>query len=221
MHVLLDHISSVIVASLLFLSLIAVMHRSRQNTIELQVGQMIEEQAFSFARTVERDLENIRSGQQTLLALGRTEECLIERDGAGNTTRLLFPTLDRPDAGVASAIVHIEYRLVPDDTTTIEVAGTRRPVYRVERRRKINDLTYVDDGASGNFITRFDIGMVEEGAIGAPSGLLLELCPDNLDRVQVDFQVAVPTVEYESADKKSTTRFNVVRYGTTVYTQNR
>ncbi len=221
MHVLLDHISAVIVATVLFISLIAVVNRNRQNTVELQIGQMVEKQAFSFARTIERDLENMRSKEQTETTLGRPEECFLERDAAGNVTHLLFPTLEDPSAGVASNIVHVEYRLIAEDSTTIDVHGAFMQVYRMERRRKINDLTYIDDGGSGSFITRFTIGMVSEGAVAAPSGLLVETCPENLDRVHLEFQAAIPTVEQRSPDQKSTSGLNIVRYGNTIYSQNR
>ncbi|MEZ4700130.1 MAG: hypothetical protein R2834_07350 [Rhodothermales bacterium] len=221
MHVLLDHISSIIVATILFVSLIAVVNRNRQNSVEMQIGQIIEKQAFEFARTVERDLENIRSKEQTQLSLGRPEECLIERDGTGNTTRIIFPTLEDPSAGAASSIVHVEYRLIPDDTTTIAVDGANVQVYRIERRRKINDLTFVDDGGSGNFITRFDVGMIEEGALSAPTGSLIDICPDELDRIHIEFQAAIPTIDKRSSDQRSTSNLNIVRYGNTIYSHNR
>ena len=94
-------------------------------------------------------------------------------------------------------------------------------VYRLERRRKINDLTFIDDGGSGSIITRFTIGMVSEGAIAAPTGLLAETCPENLDRVHMELQAAIPTVEQRSPDQKSTSGLNIVRYGNTIYSHNR
>ncbi len=220
MHVLLDHISSVLVASVLFIALITVVNRNRQNTVELQVGQMVHKQALDFARTVERDLENIRSTDQVQAQLGRPEECIIERDAAGNATRLIFPTLEDPQLGLASGIVHVEYRLVPVDTTTIDVVGAPMQVYRVERRQKIDPVTYVDEGGSGAYITRFTVRMVEEGATGGGGGLV-EACPDALDRTHIELQAAVPTVQNTGSDQKSTNNLNIVRYGNTVYSHNR
>ena len=66
MHVLLDHISAFIVATILFVSIFTMTNRSRQNAVDMQIGQIVQEQAYDFARIIERDLENIRSEAQVV-----------------------------------------------------------------------------------------------------------------------------------------------------------
>ena len=104
MHVLLDHITAFIVASVLFVSIFTMINRSRQNAVEMQIGQMVHEQAYDFARVLERDLENIRSESQVIQRNSFLEPdidnlCGYEVDTDGRNKTIDIPNPGRSKAG--------------------------------------------------------------------------------------------------------------------------
>lgn len=225
MHVLLDHIAAFLVASILFVSIFTVINRNRQNAVEMQIGQMVQEQAYEFSKILERDLENIRSDEQVAEALGTSyaEECKYEINEEGLTEYVLFPTLESPDAGPNSGIIYIEYRLEPADTV-LNIQGEEHEIYKVTRyRRQYPSSPSVIDGGSGAFITHFNVRMYSTSQTFASTSSGLFRCPEDgdLNRTRIEFQAALPGVEYISSDQKSTSNLNAIRFGATVYSPNR
>lgn len=231
MHVLLDHISAFIIATVLFVSVFTMINRSRQNAVEMQIGQMVQEQAYEFSRILERDLENIRSEAQviarnTFLEPDLANVCSFVVDEKGRTTRLIFPTLKDPRLGANSDIVNVEYELVPTDTS-VTYLGEKLDLYTIERfLRPGGDVsTRIPDGSSGAFITHFAVTMHADGIGGtelsgtASSGA----CPPDgaLTKTHIEIQAALPTVEFVSGNQRSTSNLNVTRFGAVVYSSNR
>ena len=225
MHVLLDHISAFLVASILFVSIFTVINRNRQNAVEIQIGQIVYEQAYEFSKIIERDLENIRSDAQVAEA-GLDIECRFVTDPQGRTVTLSIPTLENPAAGVTSNIVNIVYQLEPADTV-ITIRGQEFELFTVNRYRRSGaseDAPLIPDGGSGAFITHFQVNMFSSDAAtpAAPVAGVTTCPPDGLlNRTRIEFQAAIPTVEYVSDNKRSTSNLNVTRFGATVYSPNR
>ena len=225
MQVLLDHISAFLVATILFVSMFTVINRNRQNAVEMQIGQIVHEQAYEFSKIIERDLENIRSDAQ-VLAAGLTIDCSFSTDPNGQTLSLSIPTLDNPLAGAASGIVNIVYQLEAADTT-LSILGEEHEIYTVNRYRRVgsaDDAPLIPDGGSGAFITHFQVNMFSS-AVATPVAPVAgkTTCPADgeLNRSRIEFRAAMPTVDYGTDNKRSTNNLNVTRFGATVYSPNR
>ena len=226
MHVLLDHISALLVASILFLSIFTVINRNRQNAVEMQIGQIVHEQAYEFSKIIERDLENIRSDAQVDVAGLEEIPCYVETDAEGRTVFLSIPTLDDPRAGAASAIVNVIYQLLPADTS-ITIRGESHKIFTVNRYRRSaisSEAPLIPDGGSGAFITHFQVNMFSSDATSPATPVAgTTICPPDgeLNRTRIEFQAAIPTIEYTSDNQRSTSNLNVSRFGATVYSPNR
>ncbi len=226
MHVLLDHISAVLVASVLFVSIFTLTNRNRQNAVEMQIGQIVQEQAYAFSKIIERDLENIRSNKQVINALGSSfdvkETCKYEINEEGQTEFIRFATLESPNAGSVSGIVFVEYHLEPADTV-ITIQDEEHEIFKVTRyRRQLPSSPLIPDGGSAPIITHFDVRMYPTTqTVSNVTGLIY--CPEDgeLNRPRIEFQAAMPGVQNVTSDQRSTSNLNVTRFGATVYSPNR
>ena len=225
MHVLLDHISAFLVATVLFVSIFTMINRNRQNAVEMQIGQIVHEQAYEFSKILERDLENIRSDIQVANA-GLDIDCYYSTDALGRTVYMSIPTLGNPQAGPASSIVNVIYQLVSADTT-INIRGEEHDIFTVQRFLSAgsnSSAPSVPDGGSGAFITHFRVNMFSSetsNPVAATAGVTSCPADGQLNRTRVEFQAAIPTVEYVAENKKSTSNLNVTRFGSTIYSPNR
>lgn len=231
MHVLLDHITAFIIATVLFVSLFTMINRSRQNAVEMQIGQMVQEQAYDFMRVIEQDLENIRSQAQvisrnTYLEPDILDACEFTTDTEGRTTRLIFPTLANQKQGANSDIINVEYVLEPtgDKLTYLE---KELDIFTINRYVHTGDSTVVrtHDGSSGNFITHFAITMHTAGVGGTDLSdtAFTGTCPPDgsLAKTHIEMQAALPTVDYVEGNQRSTSNLNVTRFSAVVYSPNR
>ncbi len=230
MHILLDHISAFIIATILFVSIFLMINRSRQNVVDMQIGQMVHEQAYEFSRILERDLENIRSDaqviQRNLYQEPDIEEsiCGFATDEFGRTTSLIFPTLADPGLGANSDIVNVRYELVSADTSLMYL-GEELEIFTVNRYVRPGDSSVeIPVGSSGAFITHFAVTMHTEGVGGTElSGTAStgECPPDGaLTKTNIEIQAALPSVDFVSG-KERTSNLNVTRLGAIVYSSNR
>ncbi len=236
MHVLLDHIGAFVVATVLFVSMFTMINRSRQNAVDMQIGQMVQEQAYEFARVLERDLENIRSEAQVIQRNQFKEPdieesiCSFASDEFGRTTSLIFPTLEDARLGANSDIVNVRYELVSLDTTLTYAKDTNAEeelqLFTINRYVRRGDASFENrDGSSGAYITHFAVTMHSEGVGGteisgtASSGD----CPADgtLSKIHIEIQAALPSVEYTTGNQRATSNLNVTRYGAVVYSSNR
>lgn len=231
MHILLDHISAFLVATVLFVSLFTLINRSRQNAVDMQIGQIVQEQAHNFARIIERDLENIRSDEQVILRNQFLEPdiesplCSFQVDEFGRTIHLIFPTLADPRLGANSDIVNVRYELEPT-SKTVTYLGDELEIFSINRYVRDGDASVeYADGSSGPIITHFAITMHSEGNGGTDLSGTASTgdCPSDgsLSKTHIEIQAALPSVEYVSENQRSTSNLNVTRYGAVVYSSNR
>ena len=206
-------------------------NRSRQNAVDMQINQIVHEQAYEFSRIVERDLENIRSDAQVIQRNQFLEPdieesiCGFVTDEFGRTTSLIFPTLADPRLGANSDIVNVRYELVSADTSLMYL-GEELEIFTVNRYVRPGDSSVeYPDGTSGAFITHFSVTMHSDGVGGTElSGTASTgACPPDgsLTKTLVEIQAALPSAEYISGNQRSTSNLNVTRLGAVVYSSNR
>ena len=191
--------------------------------MEMQVNQMINEQAYEFLKMVERDLENIRSTSQ--VDPGVNETCAIQDVFVDSlikrTLNFTFPTQEVPtDPTDPVTQVSITYALEADSTRndSTMVNGEKVALYSVKRYRQENaTATPVEVGTSGPIITNFAVTMYSRD--GVP-----QICPDegDLGYTQIEFEAASAiNVEFLEENKRSVNNLNATRYGATIYSPNR
>jgi hypothetical protein len=179
---LFDHLTAVLVGSVLLVALALVQQRGEADSVEASTTRIVQGRAAAFARTFERDVENLRPEAEARAALGAAYACAVTRDAAGRTT-FAFPTLADPAAGPASPVVLVRYRAVATGDSAF-VRGAMQPLLRVERA--------VEGGgapvrASSDDLVNFDVAL-----FAARSGTPLADCPPDLARVRLDLALAVP-----------------------------
>ena len=231
MHVLLDHIGAFVVATILFVSMFTMINSSRQNAVDMQIGQLVQEQAYEIARVLERDLENIRSDAQVMQYNQFVEPdieesiCSFATDAEGRTRSLIFPTLLDAREGANSDIVNVRYELVSADTSLI-YAGEELELFRLNRYVRDGDASVeYSDGSSGVYITHFAITMHSEGVGGTEIAETASTgdCPADgtLAKTHIEIQAALPSVDFGKGNKRAQSNLNVTRYGAIVYSPNR
>ena len=250
MHVLLDHISSFLVAGILFIAVFTMMHRNRQSAVEMTVNQMVNEQAYEFLKIIERDVENMRSMDElndnaplvdTLCSIVDTTLFFTNPDGSvtekNRTTRFTFPTLEGTVVDTLASVipmpeyVSITYEMIATGKKAM-VNGNLETLFRVDRLRQEvagGPVTYA--GTSGDIITNFSVRMFnrsagEEECADKSSGAT----DGGLAHTLVEFEAASPiSFDFESdldandvdEPKKSRSNLNATRYGATIYSPNR
>ena len=218
MHILLDHISAFLIAGILFIAVFTMMHRSRQSAVEMQVNQIIHEQAYEFLQMIERDLENIRSSTQVVAGVDPT--CTMVNttvDSLKRTQSITFPTLEVPiDQTLPAEYVSITYQMEHTAGDSAYVNGDFVPLFAINRYRQTDSTsTAIPTGTSGPIITHFAVTMYNKSGLEA-------VCPDDgdLGRTHIEFQAASAiNVDYEH--QKSSNNLNTTRFGATVYSPNR
>lgn len=225
MHVLLDHISSIMIAGVLFIAVFTMMQRNQQNAMEMQVNNMVSEQAYHFLNMMERDIENMLHPDQ-LDGIALDPTCTVSMDPSDTTlTRSFsFPSMEvftDTSTGIpvdSVARVHLTYQLTPTLKKAI-VNGVEKPLYKIDRIKQNEGVggTAID-GTSGEIITNFSVTLFNEDGGVTPGA-----CPEELGNTKVQFEAA-SEISFESADErvqKSRTNLNTTRYGATIYSPNR
>lgn len=232
MHVLLDHIGAFVVATILFVSMFTMINRSRQNAVEMQIGQLVQEQAYEIARILERDLENMRSDAQVMQYNQFVEPdieesiCSFATDAEGRTRSLIFPTLLDAREGANSDIVNVRYELVSLDTTLTYDGDIELELFTLNRYVRNGDASVeYRDGSSGAYITHFAVTMHSEGVGGTEISGTASTgdCPADgtLSKTHIEIQAALPSAEFSTGGQRSKSNLNVTRYGAIVYSPNR
>ena len=242
MHILLDHISALLVAGVLFIAVFTMMHRNRQQAFELSVNQALNEQSYNFLKIIERDIENMRSTDElgsvtidTLCQVVDSTLLIANPDGTvterNRTLSFTFPTLEETIVDTTASVipppeyVSIRYVLTPTGDQAM-VNGALQPLFRVDRMRQAvagGPVSYA--GSSGDIITNFSVTMFNKNNAE-------QECADNgeLARTVIEFEAASPiSYDFESdpnadaADEpvKSRSNLNATRYGATIYSPNR
>jgi hypothetical protein len=207
MFSLLDHLAAVLVGTTVIVILLALQHRGREHAVEATVHQVAQAQAHAFARLFERDVENMRTEAETRAALG-TYACATSRDGAGRLASFTFPTLLDPDAGPASPVGHVTYRVeAPGDS--VRVGTSSRALLRVVRETNDGSGPVVSGGSSA-VVVGFDVALFPRRAT-APT----PACPDDLSRVRLEVLTAIAGPTRHADGTTPATPYNLARYGFT------
>ena len=229
MHILLDHISALLIAGVLFVSVFTMMHRNRQNAVELQVNQIVNQQAYDFLDMLERDIENMLSADQ-LNGVSLDSTCFLELHPPDSTGTETFKSFSFPSMEVYTdtvgfvrdsvALVHLTYRKEPTGLNAM-VNGEEQPLYIIYRDKQNEGPGGVfQDGSSGEMITDFSLLLFNEGGGSTDRGA----CPSELGSTKVEFEAAsVWSYDYTADDRytKSKNNLNTTRYGATIYSPNR
>jgi hypothetical protein len=221
MHAIFDHIIAVIVGTVLIVTAFAVQQRGSQRTVESAIHGNLQGQTLSFVGTLERDVENMRTDREGAFRLGypAAELVRVERDAAGGTTLLRFPTLLNPEDPTSSALVAYR-REAAGETVRIGVTPTGQPrsrsVYRLVRYVNTGG-TWRAAGGSPSIVVSFTAALVGADGTTQTAGA----APDPLDRVEFVVETAQAGAGRRSADQADVGRTNATRYAATPRTLER
>lgn len=205
MQVLLDHLTAVVMGSILLMVLLTLQLRGKQHNLNTTVSAATSRQAQTLLHTLERDIENMRTPQQAREAVGYYDLRLTR--SAGRTKTFVFPTVG---GGSASGVVHVAYRLEPV-YETVAVDAAERPAYRLSR--------YVDTGRGFRRSTPGPEGVVEfqiwitddDGAtVTTADGI------EDIDRVRLELALAADAPGQRSGDQALETSANLAHLGQTI-----
>ena len=231
MHILLDHISAVLVSSVLVVILLLLQIRGTQSNAEVTVNHMVRSETLEIVEILERDLLNMRTQVQTdaaqsagKLSGGISFRCSTAVGtasvGADTTKVFEFPTLLDPQiaAGLAdpdsAEVAIVSYRLIREPGLSVSRlmgSGTvNHPIYRLERL-----VSGATTGLSQSTVTFFNIEFgLRDGSFQPATS---SNCPiGNMSRVRFQIQMARNGVEDIAADQRARSQTNFSRFGGTV-----
>ena len=214
MHVILDHLGAILVASVLLVIFGVVQLRGQQSSIDAQRDRIVKARTYNFAKLLERDLENMRSEKQAQDSLG-TYECRLERTDS-LTTQFTFPTLLADASGgnpMSAPIVHVTYELKPAGTTN--AMGKPRMLYKVDRSV---DGYPEHSGSSGDVVTDFRIDLLKRDGTPAAGAATTTDCAAETRQVRVQMLASMEGVTPNEWSAGS--HFNAARYGITLQPPN-
>ena len=231
MQFLLDHIAAIFIMSLVLLIGVMVQSRGSMSAIETHISGTLEAEKELVAAFLEWDVLNMIDEVETLDAIsgGRYRgksgifTCQFTHNGT-NTTSFTFPTLDIPPTTDTLSVidtlnvVEVEYRFTANgDSISLPVGGAlqNRPLFSLERF--VNDTL---TATSGQVMTYFNVERVSKGA--GPNGFTSSTgsCPPSMTKIRYEFKMAVPGIEYDTHDQRSTSRLNMTRQGNTIHLNN-
>ena len=144
MNVILDHLTAIVVGTVLLGGLLVLQQRHQQSAVEAAQRYRAQALASELTTTLEREVENIRSRAETERAFeivgGRaiepgapTYRFRILRDATDSyTEELSFPTASAPDGLGSSGVAIVTYRVEPTGET-VRIDGADRPLYTATR----------------------------------------------------------------------------------------
>ena len=218
MTVILDNLTAVVVGTTLLVSLLFVQQRGQQSAVEASTRYQAQQTTSTFAATIERDVENIRTRAQSdsAFAGGATTYRFTLRRGAGPdgatyTRQFTFPTLQNPSLGLASPIVIVTYHLEPTGET-LRIGGDDRPVFQATRYVYERGGSVTSTGTLGGIV---DFDVTAYGETGARI-LEAEVVDPTPPRVHIDVFTAVDIPDHRTSDQKGGDTFVATRHARTV-----
>lgn len=211
MQAIFDHLIAIIVGSVVILALIYVQHQSQKTSVEATERYVTETQTDEFARTLERDLENIRTVAQTEHAFGMHRFALRRATGSdGNqfTRQLSFPTLASPDLGNASPVMIVTYLVEPTGSSS-RVGEQLRPLYKVTRYTYLRGGTSVRTGGAEKLID-FDIVSIDRRGVESNNNAYISETPVRVD-VDIEASASSTPVENRTSQLRATRVSRTVR----------
>lgn len=157
MQLLLDHVSSGIVAGIVFMILLGLQWRVSETTVERTILYMGKQNTLNLGEVIERDLENAGFG------ILPGEDGLIDysSDNYGSvvyTNRLEFVSADN-----AGNQIRVRYTVSLDDTTRIE--GVLTPLLSLTREEDTGTGFKIAGGSAAT-LTDFDVDLLSTQNVG-------------------------------------------------------
>ncbi|MEZ4700815.1 MAG: hypothetical protein R2834_10835 [Rhodothermales bacterium] len=224
MQVIFDHIASLLVASVVLLIFAVLQLRGSQSLTETSIHQIVYSDAINAGSMLQRDLENMRTEEQTAEAIARgvysggmAYSCMMTSNG--DTTQVLtFPTLADPEGVGALAdpmdapVQLVSYVLEPLADSVAVDRGASIEYFPLHRINRLVGGTFT--GASKANVIAFNVGLASRGSVTFATGSMN--CPTDLAKVRFEIKTAIDGVTHVTGDQRSTSRLNLSRYATTV-----
>lgn len=220
MAAIFDHLTAIIVGTVLVGTLLFVQMRRQESAIETTVRNRVEWQADEFLSVVQRDLENMSTPAQARHAFGSDRFTIRRRlmaDGVtGYTQQISFPTLAVPQDGAASPLAIVSYEMTPTGET-VRVGETDRPTYRITRYEYRRGGSVQPTGGAEGLLEFNVLGIERDGGeIGDDPGLDVTGRDVITPQVKVALMAAAPLPARRASDQQTRTMMNAVRRATTV-----
>ena len=220
-----DHLIAFIVGASLLVALLFVQQRGGQQAVEATVRYRTEVQAASFAETLTRDLENLRTREQAAAALGTyaTDEfdksmggterrALAVHGTAARTDFIQFVTLEDPaadtdgDPKTRSGLVAVAYRMEPTGQQ-VTARGRVRALHRVVRYVYAGGR-WEAQGGSPPTVVGFQVAAMP----GGPNVRITNAAP----RIDVALEFANEVPDRQAGDQQERAEVGLTRQGATV-----
>ncbi|MEZ4700062.1 MAG: hypothetical protein R2834_07010 [Rhodothermales bacterium] len=226
MQVILDHLSALIIGSVLILIFALLQVRGVQSASETTVNAMVRQATLDLSEMLEIDIRNMRTDVQTADAASRGilsgGSWTCNTTASGDTTlSFSFVTMTDPYAQVDSLdpgnapLSVVNYLLVrdPGGASVSRQMGNvtvNHPLYRLERI-----VGGVVTGRTQSYITYFAVEYARRGVFNfEPIGTAG--CPTDLARIRFQVQMAQEGIERIASDQTANSQLNFSRYGSTV-----
>ncbi|MDZ4698296.1 MAG: hypothetical protein SH809_01210 [Rhodothermales bacterium] len=224
MQFIFDHIASVLVASVVIMIFAMLQLRGSQTLSETTIHQIVYSDALSAGRMIQRDLENMRTEEQTTEAIvrgvlsgGSAYTCVMTASG-DTTLTLTFPTLTDPEG--VSALVDpmdapvqiVSYFLEAVNDSVAVDKGASTIHYELYRLNRIVGGTFTG-GTKGN-VVHFSVGLASKGSSLFTTASTT--CPVGLSTIRFELKIAIDGITHVAGDQRSTSQLNLSRYATTV-----
>ncbi len=186
----------------LALILFVVEHYDRMSAPELNDANQTKEQAIFFLEAIKTDVENMVLQQQDNMVDGA---CRVSMTRNGRTKLFTFPTMIRRKGSDRSELVQVTYEL-QGQAKQVNTRNGKRDLYRL--RRYLDDGTMTEiHGGSSNQMVDFLVELIPDSSANAPDRRIVSGgCPTSLNRVYVEFHIAINEVPtYVTVSRYSTT----------------
>ena len=191
----------------LALTLFVVEHYNQFSATELNDAEQTKEQALFFLEAIKMDVENMESLND---APTTDSSCRISMTREGRTRMFTFPTRIKRQGNDKPEIVQVTYEL-QGQAKLVNTRNGKRDLYKL--RRYLDDGTMTEmQGGSSSQVVDFLVELIPHTPIDSPERRIVSgACPTTLDKVYVEFHLAINEVP---------TYVTVSRYSTTI-TRNR
>ena len=217
MAFILDNLTAILVGTTLLVALLFVQQRGQQSAIDATTRYQSQRMTSALATTIERDVENIRTKDQTVAAFGpwgataSAYRFSLRRatgtDGESYTSQFSFPTLKDPALGDASPILIVTYHVEPTGAT-VRLDGVDRPMYQVTRYEFERGGPVRAQGVTSGLVDFEVTAFADDGSEIRSSGWI----DPTPQRVQVELVAAPDRPEARTSDQAMTSTFGTSRH---------
>ncbi len=186
----------------LALILFVVEQYNQLSSPELNDAEQTKEQAIFFLESMKTDVENMVFLEDSHPMSG---SCSISMTRNGRTRMFTFPTVIQHTGSNESEIVQVTYEL-EGQAKQVNTRNGKRDLYKL--RRYLDDGTMTEiNGGSSNQIIDFLVELIPQTSEETPDRRIVSGgCPDSLDKVYVEFHLAINEVPtYVTVSRYSTT----------------